>query len=175
MTIHPSDRWSHPVISRMNGGGRRQWWGILRAIEHGELIVPDYQRARVWTPEQQAAFVGFVLSGCPVPAIWIRQVDVVDGDEAGFRDELLDGQQRLHALTEWTAGRVRAMIPWSGEIAVCDSSEALQALTRLSVPICELPPDTTRADALSIYLAINSGGTPHTDADLDRVRRMLEV
>lgn len=37
--------------------------------------------------------------------------------------------------------------------------------------ICNL---RTEAEVLRLYLAINAGGTPHTEEELNRVRRMLE-
>jgi hypothetical protein len=41
------------------------------------------------------------------------------------------------------------------------------------MPVVSMPVETTDQEALRMYLAINTSGTPHTDAELDRVRGML--
>ena len=95
-----ADPWMNPLFLHSNRGGRQPLFALLRALGNGTLLVPHYQRQRVWTPEQQARWVGHVLSQAPCPAVCIRQVDGPDG----FLDEIVDGQQRLEACRAWLAG-----------------------------------------------------------------------
>jgi hypothetical protein len=140
---------------------------VLRYYRSGELRIPDYQRPLVWSDRQQAEFVGALLEGGPTPAIFIREVD----GQHGFEDELVDGQQRINALVRWEDGDIPAILPsqnrcvwkkdldWPGwRLNVCFPTGRFQG---------------TRAEALSIYLAINTKGVPHTQEELDRVRDLL--
>ena len=56
------DPWSNPLFASASHGGRRMILGLVRAMDCGELLVPAYQRPRVWTTEQKARWVGYVLS-----------------------------------------------------------------------------------------------------------------
>mgnify|MGYP002639338334 CR=1 FL=1 len=167
--LAPGSSWKdflHPVLSRMDRGGRENVEGLLASVEAGQLVVPDYQRDRVWTPQQQAAFVGFTLEGAPLPAIYIREVDTSDGP----RDEIVDGQQRMAALKAFTVGEVPAVFPSTGRCAWI-SGLAWVGWRMVGMPTCRFR--GTRAEALSLYLSINSAGTPHTESDLERVRQLL--
>lgn len=148
---------------------QRPVWTLIDQLRYGTLIIPDYQRGRVWTPAQQSAFVGYLFSWAPVPAFFIRQVNAPDG----FRDELIDGQQRLCAVMDWAYRKIHADHWQTGEPIWCDSREDARVLLGVSVTTQELPVGATRADALSIYLAINGAGTPHTPEELERVRALL--
>jgi hypothetical protein len=156
----------HPVMSRMSSG-KEMVGSLLRSIAEGAIIVPSYQRPKVWTPKQQAAFAGFVLEGAPLPAIYVREIDVPG---KGIEDELVDGQQRLDALAAFTAGEVPAVFPSTGKCAWIHQIEWTGWRMR-GMPVCRFR--GTEAEALSLYLAINSAGTPHTQEELERVRARL--
>ena len=47
---HPARRWAHPVFNQMSGAYIRQLGDLLRMVKRGELLIPDYQRGRVWSP-----------------------------------------------------------------------------------------------------------------------------
>ena len=168
-----SDTWQSPLMRTVSDrGGMRALGGLLRMMRLDELVIPEYQRGRVWTTDQQSAWVGFVLSRMPLPAVWIRQVNVYDGSTE-FRDELLDGQQRMTALLAWWSGDIPAVIPWSGEVAWCRSRRDQRALERCATPCMELPPTTTDAEAVSLYLTINTAGVQHTPEELNKARAWL--
>lgn len=167
------DTWTNPVFLRVQRGN--QLIGpLLRRIEEGELLVPDYQRGRVWTDEQKSKWTGYVLSHGPLPGIFVREVNVIDGQGGRFRDEIVDGQQRLLALLDWKHGKIPAFIPWSGETAWCTTEMHERLLGRITIPFNTLPSRTSDVEVYRVYLALNSGGTPHTEADLAKVRALLE-
>lgn len=165
------DGWGFPLFVYANKGGRMALRELVRAFQDGRLVVPSYQRGRVWTREQKQAWVGYVLSQAPLPAIFIREVNTADG----FRDELVDGQQRLTSIIEWLDGDFEAIIPWSGVLARCDTDMTRLAILRLATACVTLPVGTTDAQAMTLYLAINSAGTQHTPEELARVRGMVEA
>jgi hypothetical protein len=162
--------WSHPLMRFVsNAGSSRSYYGLIRALETGELIIPEWQRGRVWSEQQKSDWCGYVLGQFPVPAVWMRQVDTVDG----FRDELLDGQQRLTALLQWVRGEIPANLPWVSRQVWCTSEYDRRRLTRLATPCLELPTTTTDEQAVQLYLLLNTAGTPHTEQELDRARNFL--
>lgn len=63
------------------------------------LVIPTLQRGQVWTPEQQVAFASAVWTAKPMytPMILWERTRRVSYDRPPVMD-VLDGQQRLHAL-----------------------------------------------------------------------------
>ena len=157
----------HPVLARCQSS-RESVYGLLRSYREGELLIPKYQRGSVWTERQQAEFVGFMLEGSPVPALYIRDLDV-DGN---FADELVDGQQRLNALVAWEDGLIPAVLPSQNKSVWVKDMEWPGWRLNLAFPVGRFR--GTTAEAMTLYLAINTRGTPHTEAELRRVREMLE-
>lgn len=170
MTREPDvERWGNPLFSRAGSGQRQQWRGLLKAFRDGELIIPPYQRGRVWTDRQAAEWAGFVLSQAPSPALFVRLRDV----DNRIRDELVDGQQRITALDRWLRGEIDAILPWSGRLARCEGRNEARMLYRLTVPVITLPLETTDREAIEAYITLNTGGVPHTDEDIAHARSML--
>ncbi len=96
---------------------------------------------------------------------------------AGWRDGglprgpfvLVDGQQRISAVRGFLRNEVavfggRLYRDYAGDLLGLDG-----AYFRLHVN--DLP---TRADYLRWYIELNTGGTPHTESEISRVRWMLE-
>ena len=147
--------------------GGAPWRLLLIDMDKGHLIVPDYQRGRVWTPEQSARFMGYVLTGGQPPPIWIQEHPDEDVEE------VVDGLQRLTAFRAFMDGEVPAELPDGRRIFIGDlAPDAAIHLRGLHITkkIVRLP---TRADVLRLYLRINRGGTVHTDTEIARVEALL--
>jgi hypothetical protein len=70
---------------------------------------PWYQRRIVWTTPQQSYLINTIHEQKPVPSIYIRHsIDVATGRSIR---EVVDGQQRLAAVLEYTADRFAARHP----------------------------------------------------------------
>lgn len=140
---------------------------LLSEMDKGRLIVPDYQRGRVWTEAQSALFVGFVLTGGQPPPVWIQEHP--DDDV----EEIVDGLQRISAMRAFFDDAIPAELP-NGERLYCrdlddDCAGLLKGLYLTKMIVC-LP---RRADVLRLYLRLNRGGTVHTDAEIERVAALL--
>lgn len=150
------------------------WNHLERSLEDvrggGELrLDPDYQRAHVWTKEQQTAYIEYQLMGGDISRtivfnapFWNRRAPMEEQYV-----ELLDGKQRLEAVRAFLRGDVavfgRRIDEFEGSFPTLEY--------RLRFHICCLH---SREEVLSLYLKINAGGTPHSKRELDRVRRLLE-
>lgn len=127
---------------------------------------PDFQRAHVWTEEQQRAYVEYQLMGGEVSQTivfncpgWMKR-----SDEGTV--QLVDGKQRLEAVRKFMRGDLKVFGQTVEEFGRFPSMHYL-----LQFSVCALE---TREEVLSLYLNINAGGTPHSKKELDKVRKLLE-
>lgn len=144
---------------------------------HGSVdFNPDFQRGHVWTKGQQIHFMENWLRGlvqgpgrvlqfnCPT---WQR--DKPTGDlPTGV--QCIDGLQRLTAARAFMAGEIKPFGFSLEELAQTQYRLKNHLLFRFTVKVHEF---THRKDILQYYLDINSGGTPHSDDELKRVRDLL--
>lgn len=125
---------------------------------------PDFQRAHVWTEDQQVAYVEWIMRGGE------------SGREITFNypgwprslkggGVIVDGKQRLHAVRRFLRGEIAPFgfpfSEWTGRMRFHLS---------FSIRIASLE---TRAEVLKWYLDFNAGGTPHTYEEIEKVRRLL--
>ena len=61
------------------------------AVDEGDIYIPDYQRALVWSENTQAKFIESLILGLPIPFLFMA--DMQDG-----RLEIVDGTQRIRTL-----------------------------------------------------------------------------
>jgi hypothetical protein len=143
-------------------------------------INPDFQRAHVWTEKQQITFVEYALK---IPQsglhLYFNHPNWSGKGKSSLKDQmvLLDGKQRLNAALCF----IRNEIPAYGKY--------LKDYTHYN-PTCKIRPHVpmlldvnfifnimcipTRKEILEWYLAFNSGGTPHSNEELDRVKEILK-
>lgn len=141
---------------------------IKGAVEEDGLILePDFQRAHVWTRAQQVAYVEYQLQGGEVGRYitfnapgWGRQIEI-------GKYEIVDGKQRLEAVRAF----LRDEFPVFGHLRSEYEGRMRHTSASFKWRVCCLE---TRSEVLRLYLNINAGGTPHTKAELDKVRRMLK-
>lgn len=66
---------------------------------------PDFQRGSVWVPSARVYLIDTILRGLPVPKIYLRsKIDVQS--QTAVRD-VVDGQQRLKAILDFAADKIR--------------------------------------------------------------------
>ena len=154
---------------------------LAREAEVGLDINPDYQRGHVWTPAQQVAYVEHILLGGEtareVMTVCVGRgtddyVTARDGSISLRRYSLLDGLQRVTAVRAFVADAFPVLTSvdpagfrWSQLDRSIQRRDLSFSWRSLAVP--------TEADVIRLYLRLNSGGTPHSAAELDRVRAML--
>ena len=72
--------------------------GLVRRLQEGEIVVPDFQRDFVWTPAISSRFIESLLLGLPVPGIFLYRME-------NDRFQVIDGQQRLKTLRRFREGQ----------------------------------------------------------------------
>ena len=58
-------------------------------------LSPQFQRRPVWTEEQSSYLIDTILSGLPIPEIYIRSTSTPDGHT---KYQVVDGQQRIRSI-----------------------------------------------------------------------------
>ena len=131
---------------------------------------PDYQRGPVWDEQRQRRFIGHCLEGGRQQPMYVQQ----DRTYRDLTEEVIDGQQRLLAITAFIYGEIPGEVYHEGqwrELWYRDFNEVDRRSGRLSSRI--VYGDWPREERLRFYLRLNSGGVAHTEEELDRVRALL--
>lgn len=128
---------------------------------------PDFQRAHVWTEEQQIAYVEYILRGG------------TSGKElyfncAGWNRDwrgpyvIVDGKQRLEAVRRFMRNEARVFGYLLSEYD--DKPDMIDASFSWNIAALE-----TRVQVLQWYLDFNASGTVHTPDELARVETLLKA
>lgn len=124
---------------------------------------PTFQRGHVWTQEQQSKFVEWLLIGGDTSPIIFNHSKWMGNFQADM--VCIDGLQRLTAICDFLDGKVTAFEAYVDEftrLQLRKASDVVFAITKLS-----------EVEYLDMYIRINSGGTVHTQEEIDKVRNML--
>lgn len=76
---------------------------------------PEYQRGVVWTQAQKKRLVDSVLRGYPIPLIYLHHIKQEAGGLVSQRFEVIDGQQRINALSDFHEGAFKLFDPLKDE------------------------------------------------------------
>lgn len=142
---------------------------VLRYVtQYGLDLNPDFQRDYVWKPEQKIRFMEYMLRGgtsgldiytnCPT---WQHGNLSISDPKSWF--VLVDGKQRLDAALGFLSNEFPIFGFYYREfedrprITTCNFRWHVNDLA-------------TREEVLSWYLDLNSGGTVHSEEELEKVR-----
>jgi hypothetical protein len=139
---------------------------------------PDYQRDHVWTVDQQQKFIGFLLEGGWISPCIINcgpKGDWLYGDkEKVGKSEVIDGKQRITAALQFERGEIKAELSDGRLVHISDMDAKSRIMLGNTVGLCYKIVYLSRPEALKLYIKLNRGGTIHTDAEINKVRRLLE-
>lgn len=90
----------------------------------------EYQRGKVWKPVQQQLLIDSVLRGYSIPSFHLHFIEDREGDIVAQRFEVIDGQQRLRALSAFREGSFKLLDPNADDLppGVLFTNEAKQQL-----------------------------------------------
>jgi hypothetical protein len=193
-------RQTHQPLARLplSTSNRHARW-LVTQIADGDLdINPPYQRGAVWTEDQRVALMRSLLSGIPVPTLIINDrhgqhwtdtttYDRQSGNTPSYA--VVDGKQRLLCLKAWYDGELAIPATWieaecidrvedtpdGPYVRVTGLNKLGQRATgeRILLPVGEAQASSLREEA-AIFLLVNGGGTPQTDANMDNARCIAE-
>ncbi|MCK4668252.1 hypothetical protein KAU33_15985 [Candidatus Dependentiae bacterium] len=138
---------------------------IERKEEMNLQLNPDFQRGHVWVKEQQIAYVEYLLrGGSSGREIYFNHPGWMKDWKGDFI--CVDGLQRITACLAF----LNDEIPTGGLLCSEFEDDVRMADVSLSVNINDLE---TRKEVLTWYIEMNSGGTIHTDIEINRVKLLL--
>ena len=136
--------------------------------KHGLQLNPNFQRGHVWTEEQQVAWLEFFLRGGKTSRIiyfnkpsWNRSVPEGEYDEY----VCVDGLQRLTAIQRFVNNEIKVFGSYYNEY-----TDSMRMIHSIKININDLK---SEKEVLQWYVDMNSGGTPHTYEEIERVREMI--
>lgn len=129
-------------------------------------LCPDFQRGYVWNEKQQIAFVEYIIKGGKSANIIYFNMQ---GWMNSFEGKMLcvDGLQRLTACLKFMNNE----LPIFNGNFYSDFEDTLPSSAELLFNVNDL---NTRAEILQWYIDFNTGGTVHTEEDINKVRELLE-
>lgn len=78
---------------------------FLAWLDEKSLILnAEFQRRNVWPPSAKTYLIDTILKGRPMPNIMIRSL--IDIKTKRTKREVIDGQQRLNAISEFATGKL---------------------------------------------------------------------
>ena len=138
--------------------------------EMGLQLNPNFQRGHVWTEEQQIAWLEFFLRGgksgnvvyfnCPS---WHHKVKDGEYDEY----VCVDGLQRITSIQRFINNEIKVFGSYFREF---EDPRGANEFT-LKVNVNDLK---TEKEVLQWYVDMNVGGTPHTDEEIEKVKKMIQ-
>jgi hypothetical protein len=136
--------------------------------EEGLDLNPDFQRGHIWDEQQQIAYLEFLLRGGKTArVIYLNNPNWQTKESDSYTDFVcVDGLQRATSIIRFVNNEIKVFGHYYDEYE--DTPRINQGV---KVNINQLP---TRKEVLQCYLEFNSGGTVHTEEELNRVRELLE-
>lgn len=138
--------------------------------EEGLQLNPDFQRGNVWNDLQQVKFVEFLLKGGRTARVvylnnpsWKRPVK-----NGGYNDFVcVDGLQRTTAVMRFVDNEIKVFDTYFNDY---EDSPRITTQT-MKIHVNDLP---TKKEVLQWYIDFNSGGTIHTEDEIQKVKKLLK-
>lgn len=135
---------------------------ILDMIDDGDLdLAPDFQRMRVWTPEQKSLLIESILLRIPLPAFYFSS------NKEGVM-QVVDGVQRLSTIHEFVRmnsfplQHLEYLDQKLGGDSFSDIEGTIWAkrINNTQIIVNVIDPQTPTRVKFDIFKRINTGGTP---------------
>lgn len=188
-----------PLIHLSLSAGDRQVRELARSFREtfGLDLQPPYQRGRVWSDDQKVALIRSWLTGTPTGVVIFNDRATTEWQEANGYDPTergepiyacIDGQQRISAAIDWFEDQLAVPASWfdADDVTVTEDTAdgpyvRWSGLTlprqrhfanRALLTVAAARVATIQEEA-AIYLLVNGGGTPQTDADMGNAARFV--
>lgn len=136
--------------------------------EYNLEMNPDFQRGHIWSTEQQQKYVEFFLKGGRSGRDFYFNLN-----QDTMEYVCVDGLQRTTALQKFVHNELKVFGQYFDEFEFNKYVVGYNPLPEFKVNIFRNTL-TSHKDILKWYIDMNAGGTPHTQEEINRVRKMLE-
>jgi uncharacterized protein YfkK (UPF0435 family) len=147
--------------------------------ENNVILNPDFQRGHVWNDIQQTKYIEHILmDGKSGRDLYFNH----PGWMGNWKGDMVcvDGLQRITAALKFSQNKLAVFGGYFLEDlklsevkyeSLEDIKRCILHKIRFTINVHDLK---TEAEVIQWYLDFNSGGTPHTQEELDRVRKLLD-
>jgi Protein of unknown function DUF262 len=150
---------------------------LVEAWRQGQLLRNDeYQRGAAWSRQQQQGLIDSVFRKYPIPPLFIHRIAQKGGLGSGTNErfEIVDGQQRIRALSDFISGKFPSLAahdkklrlptsmrqrpaPWAGR-AYADLTDELQtALNDTLVPVYLIDAAQDDDEIRDLFIRLQAG------------------
>ena len=141
---------------------------LFSSITFGINFSPDYQREYVWEDSDCEALLESVFMGADIGRFVLRKCSDEEWREHHMTYEIIDGKQRLMTLLNYYENR----FPYKGAFYNDLSPRDRRKFNNHSISVAEVAYFSQR-DTLRLFLLLNRGGRPVSDAVIQRAQQML--
>lgn len=139
--------------------------------EMGLQLNPEFQRGHVWTEEQQISWIEYHLRGGKSGNTIYLNNPFWHGTRLPNKDEYqdyvcVDGLQRITAAQRFVHNEIKVFGSYFKEFE--DKIRIIDATINLNVNDLK-----SEKEVLQWYIDMNSGGTPHTKEEIERVKKIM--
>lgn len=138
----------------------------------GLQLNPNFQRGHVWSEEQQISWLEYHLRGGKSGNIiyfnnpmWHSCREPKDCEYSDY--VCVDGLQRITAIQRFIRNEITVFGSYYKEF-----EDGIRLLNQ-TMTLCVNDLKTER-EVLQWYIDMNSGGTPHTDEEISKVKKMID-
>lgn len=145
--------------------------------EYGLDLIPEFQRGHVWSQEQQIAFIEGMLRNTVKGSGLVIEFNAPSwrgSQAAGDLSEeiqVIDGLQRLTSVRLFMDGKLH---PFGLSVSDLKGTEFNPARSIFGLKFA-VHSFCWKKDLLQYYIDINSGGTPHSQEEILRVKKLMET
>lgn len=144
---------------------------LINRLRSGDITIPTFQRAFVWTRAQASRFIESLLLGLPVPGIFLSK------DPETQHLYVIDGQQRLLSLQSFYEGLISgkefSLVGVSKEfegktyrtLAEDDKRRLSDSIIHATV-VRQEKPDNDHSSIYMVFERLNTSGTPLSQQEI---------
>jgi uncharacterized protein with ParB-like and HNH nuclease domain len=140
--------------------------------EYGLQLNPDFQRGHVWTEQQQIDWLEYFLMGGKSGNViylnnpFLHRYREPKPNEYGDY-VCVDGLQRITSIQKFVSNEIKVFGSYFKEY-----EEPVRMIKHnIKVNINDL---RTKSEVLKWYIGMNSGGTPHSKSEIERIEELLD-
>lgn len=144
-------------------------WVSEETRENGLQMNPVFQRGHVWTEKQQIAFLEyFFRGGRSGTTVYFNKPDWLYSVPQGAYNDFVcvDGLQRITAIQRFVNNEIPVFGTYYREFL-----DKPRTLFTIQVVVNDLH---SPQEVLQWYIDMNSAGTQHSKAEIERVQKMLK-
>ena len=158
------------ALSRLHYSNRSMYSLLSFHYLFGVDFNPDYQRGSVWDEEDREKLLDSIFAGREIGRFVFKQLPFNPTNDDGNYYEIVDGKQRMLTLLAFYENRFPYKGVFYNDLSPQDKNWFMDA----PIGVAELDQNTTHAEVLEVFLALNEGGKPVAKEVLDHARELLK-